>query len=257
MSSTFTVSRDQIINLALIKLGVLEVGDTADASVISHMSLNLNLMIKQMAKDGLKIWKNQEIVIPQTANQTTYVLGGPSSVPMYDSFDTGLTTPITDKPLKVIQGWYRNNLSVPYVDVPLQPLSRKEYNELGSKASTGVANSYFYDVKQNNGILYSYLTPNSFTATNYYLHLVVQMPMNDLLRAQDIPDFPNEWMNCLVWNLADQVAIDFSVPANHRQELVTRAKVYKDEMNDWDVETTSTFFQPDVRMKNYHFGNKV
>ena len=32
MSSTFTVTRDQIIQLALRKLGVLELGDTPDAA---------------------------------------------------------------------------------------------------------------------------------------------------------------------------------------------------------------------------------
>ena len=187
MSSTFTVSRDQIITTSLIKLGVLEVGDTPDASVIAHMSLNLNLLIKQMAVDGLKIWKNTELVIPVTANQTTYILGGPTSTPMYDSFDTGFTTPITDKPLKLIQAWYRNNESTPPIDTPLQILSKQEYNTLGSKFSTGVANSVFYDVKQNNGILYAYLTPNSFVATNYNIHMVMQMPMNDLNKGQDIP----------------------------------------------------------------------
>ena len=257
MSSTFTVSRDQIINLALIKLNVLEIGDTPDAATVQHASLALNLMIKAMATEGLKIWKNTELVIPVTANQTTYILGGAGSTPMYDSFDTGLTTPITDKPLKLIQAWYRNNTATPPIDVPLQTLSKQEYNTLGSKFSTGVANSVFYDVKQNNGILYAYLTPNTFVATNYSIHLVMQMPINDLNRAQDIPDFPNEWMNCLVWNLADQLAMDYTVPANHRQEIALRATGYRDHMTDWDVESTSTFFQPDLRMKNYHFGNTV
>jgi hypothetical protein len=85
----------------------------------------------------------------------------------------------------------------------------------------------------------------------------MQMPINDLNRAQDIPDFPNEWMNCLIWNLADQLAMDYTVPANHRQEIAMRAKGARDHMTDWDVESTSTFFQPDLRMKNYHFGNTV
>ena len=257
MSSTFTVSRDQIIKLALIKLNVLEIGDNPDAETINHMSMSLNLLIKQMATDGLKIWKNTELIVPVTANQTTYILGGPTSVPMYDSFDTGFTTPIVDKPLKLIQAWYRNNEATPPIDVPLQLLSKQEYNTMGSKYSTGVPNSIFYDIKQNNGIVYAYLTPNTFVATNYYLHLVMQMPMNDINKAQDIPDFPNEWMNCLVWNLADQVAMDYTVPANHRAEIMSRAKAYKDQMTDWDVESTSTFFQPDLRMKNYHFGNTV
>ena len=248
MSSTFTVTRDQIISLALRKLGVLEMGDTPDAATISNASLALNLFIKQMSTEGLKLWKNQELVIPMTNNVTTYTLGGANSVAMYDSFDTGFTTPITDKPLKLLQGFYRNNQSTPPVDTPLQMLSKKEYNELGSKQSPGVPNSIFYDIKTTYGSLYAYTTPNSTVATNYTLHLVMQMPLNDLNRAQDVPDFPNEWMNTLVWNLADQLAIEYSVPANHRQEIALRAKTYRDELTAWDVDTYSTFFQPDFRM---------
>jgi hypothetical protein len=255
MSSTFTVNRDQIIQLALRKLGVLELGDTPDPATVANASLALNLFIKQCATEGLKIWKTSELVIPLTANQTTYVLGGASSAIMYDSFN--LTTPITDKPLKVIQAWYRNTTLTSPIDTPLQLLSKQEYNILGAKQSTGVSNSIFYDVKQNNGILYVYLTPDAYTAANLELHLVAQMPMNDLNRGQDIPDFPNEWMNTLIWNLADQLAIEYSVPANHRSEIATRAKVYRDQLTDWDVEPTSTFFQIDNRMAVSNTKNSV
>jgi hypothetical protein len=248
MSSTFTVTRDQIISLALRKLGVLELGDTPDAATVTNASLALNLLIKQMNTEGLKLWKNQELVIPMTAGVNTYTLGGSSSVPMYDSFDTGFTTPITDKPLKLLQGFYRNSQASPPVDIPLQMLSKKEYNELGSKLSQGVPNSIFYDIKTTYGSLYAYTTPNNTVATNYKLHLVMQMPLQDLSRAQDIPDFPNEWMNTLIWNLADQLSIEYSVPNNHRQEIAIRAKAYKDELTAWDVDTYSTFFQPDFRM---------
>jgi hypothetical protein len=75
-----------------------------------------------------------------------------------------------------------------------------------------------------------------------------------LNKAQDTPDFPTEWMNTLVWNLADQLAIEYSVPANHRQEIAARAKMYQDDLNDWDIEATSTFFQADLRMANVVFG---
>ena len=73
------------------------------------------------------------------------------------------------------------------------------------------------------------------------------MPINDLTLADQIPDFPNEWMNTLVWNLADQMAIEYGVPMNYRQEIMQRAQAYKAQLTDWDVEPGSTFFQPDFR----------
>jgi hypothetical protein len=258
MSSIFTINRDQIIKLALRKLGVLEMGDTPDAETISNASLALNLFIKQCATHGLKLWKVEEMVVPVLDGQTIYVLGGASSDFMYNALDFAPNPdPVTDKPLKVIQGWYRNIQVTPSVDTPLQLLSKQEYNILGSKKSTGVSNSIFYDVKQDNGLLYVYLTPDAYSAANLEIHIVCQMPMNDLNRGYDVPDFPNEWMNTLVWNLADQLAIEYSVPANHRAEIATRAKVYRDELADWDVEPTSTFFQVDMRMSNAIIGNTI
>ena len=257
MSSTFTVSRDQIISLALSKLGVLDLGSTPDSLTISHASLTLNLLIKQMVTEGLKIWKVEELVMTPVANQTTYTLGGTGSFPIYDSFDTSKTTPITDKPLKLLQAFYRNNTSTPPVDIPLQLLSKQVYNLLGSKSSTGVANSIFYDYKTTYGNLYVYLTPDAYTQSNLSLHLVMQMPIQDINTAQSIPDFPNEWMNCLVWNLADQLVEDYSVPEAKANRIALRAKMYKDQLTDWDVEAYSTFFQPDLRFGVHRNGNIV
>jgi hypothetical protein len=243
MSSTYTVTRDQIITLALGKLGVLEIGDTPDANTISNASMTLNLFIKQMSTDGLKLWKISDIIVPLTVNKTSYILGGASSSLMYDSLAP--TTAITDKPLKVIQGFYRNTQTTPYIDTPFMILSKQEYNTLGSKFSTGTANSIFYDPRNLNGILYVYLTPDTNAQTYLQLHLIAQMPLNDLSLSTDIPDFPNEWMNCLVWSLADELALQYGVPMNARQEISQRAMVYKEKLSDWDVEASSTFFSPD------------
>ena len=209
MSSTFTVTRDQVIQIALLKLGVIEVGDTPDPATISNASLNLNLIIKQMNTEGLKMWKNSELIIPLVANQTSYILGGSGTTLMYDSQNPGVA--VTDKPLKAIMGFYRNTQTTPYIDTPLLLVSKQEYNQLGSKFSTGVTNTIFYDVKSLNGILYIYLTPDAYTSTNLALHLVAQMPLNDINASTDVPDFPNEWMNCLIWNLADQMLLSMQL----------------------------------------------
>ena len=106
MSSTYTVTRDQIITLALRKLGVLEIGSTPDPDTIDNAAMSLNLLIKQMSTDGLKLWKISELIISLVSGQTSYTLGGSTSVLMYDSLNP--TVAITDRPLKVIQGFYRN-----------------------------------------------------------------------------------------------------------------------------------------------------
>ena len=134
-------------------------------------------------------------------------------------------------------------------------ISKQEYNILGSKQSTGVANTIFYDPRQLNGILYVYLTPNEYTQTNLQMHLIAQLPLDDLTTALGVPNFPNEWMNCLVWNLADQMSMEYGVPMNARQEIALRANAYKTQLVDWDVEASSTFFSPDYRsISNNSYG---
>ena len=246
MSSNFTVTRDEVISMALRKLGVLEIGETPDAATVTNASLSLNLLVKSMSTEGLKLWKNSEIIIPLVTGQTTYILGGVSSTLMYDSLAP--LTAITDKPLKAIQGFYRNYLLSPYIDVPVMLLSKDEYNVLGSKYTTGIANSAFYDPKTTFGVLSVYLTPDAYASVNLKLHVVCQMPLNDLNVAGDVPDFPNEWMNCLVWNLADQLALEYGVPMNHRQEIGQRAMMYREAMTSFDVEPNSTYFTPDFRV---------
>jgi hypothetical protein len=240
MSTTFTITRDQVIQSALRKLGVLELGDTPDAATVANASLALNLFIKQMSTKGIKLWKINELVLPLVAGQSMYVIG-PSS--------TGTVDLNTDKPLKVIQAWLRDTSTNPSTDdVQIQLLSKQEYNMLGSKFSTGTPNSIFMDIRNNTSNLYVYVTPDSYTQANKQLHFVVQQPLQDIMSAQSTPDFPNEWMNVLVWNLADQLAIEYSPPVNKRMEIAARAKQYKEELEDWDVESYSTFFMPDMRM---------
>ena len=245
MSSTYTISRDQIISLALRKLGVLEIGAVPDTDTIDNAAMSLNLIIKQFSIEGLKLWKNSELIIPLTTNQSTYILGGSTSALMYDSLNP--TVAITDRPLKVIQGFYRNNSVSPHIDIPVMVISKQEYNVIGSKFSTGTANTIFYDTKKLNGVLYVYLTPDVNASTNMELHIITQLPLDDLSTALAIPDFPNEWMNCLVWNLADQLSLEYGVPMNSRQEIAMRAGTYKTLLTDWDVEAASTFFAPDFR----------
>ncbi len=154
-----------------------------------------------------------------------------------------------DKPLKVIQAWARNISVTPNIDIPLEKLSRQEYNILGSKFTQGMVNSVWYDPNTTYGTAHLFLTPDTATATNYTLYLVGQRPLGDVNLSTDIPDFPNEWMQALIWGLADELAIEYGLPINHRQEIALKAEKYRKEMEDWDVEEASTKFTPDMRMR--------
>jgi hypothetical protein len=237
MTTTYSVSRDTIISAALRKLQVLELGVTPDANTVTNSAQSLNIVIKAWQSQGIKLWTVVEYVLPLVTAQTKYIIGptGPDL--------------IADKPLKVVQAWMRNTSVTPNIDIPVELLSKQEYNWLGSKASQGMVNSIFYDPRTTTGELYCFLTPDTNTATNFQLHFVGQKPLNDITLSTDIPDFPNEWMQALIWGLADELAIEYGLPANHRAEIAMKAEKYRKEMEDWDIESNSTKFIPDTRMR--------
>lgn len=241
MSTSYTLNRDQIIVSALRKIGIIEPSDTTasiDSNIIANAVVTLNTMVKQWATEGIKLWTVVELTLPLVATKTTYLLG--------PSLDLD-----TDKPLKLIQAWIRNTSVTPHIDIPMNVISKQEYNILGSKQSTGTSNSIFMDPGLTSSTLYVYLTPDTLAASTYEMHLVVQRPIKDITSSTDTPDFPNEWLNALVWGLADELSIEFDVPLNIRQEIAMRAERYRTQLVDWDTEYNSTFFQPDYRSHIY------
>ena len=235
--TSFTVTRDQVIEAALRGLSVLEEGAQPTATATQNASFALNLIIKNWQKDGIKLWTIDNLVIPLVNGQTFYTIGP----------DVGNDV-ISNRPLKVIQGFLRNTSVTPPVDIPMQALSRQEYNMLGSKASTGTMNSYFFNPKPTYGELEVYLTPDSNTATNYAFYAVVQRPLMDMVKASDNFDFPNEWFMALKWALMAELASDYDKSLQDRSYYDMKSLAYKTSVEDWDVENASVYFVPDVRM---------
>jgi hypothetical protein len=237
-TSTYSITRDEIILTALRKLGAVEPGDTAatiDSNIVTNCAQALNLMVKQWMTEGIKLWTVIEYTITPVTNQTEYIVG-PSGPDL-----------VADRPLRLIQGVIRNIAATPYIDTPLQILSKQEYMTLGSKFSTGIANSVYLNPGSTSASVKLFLTPDVTTSTNYVIILTCQRPIYDISTATTVPDFPNEWMQALVWGLADQLSLEFGLPINHRQEVMLRAEKYKDQLTSWDIENESTFFQPDSR----------
>ena len=78
----------------------------------------------------------------------------------------------------------------------------------------------------------------------------MQLPISDITSPNSVPEFPNEWYNLLKFGLADQVAMEYGVPANIRQELMMRASKMLEDMIDWSQEEASTNFMPEMRFRN-------
>jgi len=234
--SNFVVTRNQVIEAALRGLSVLEEGAQPSAAALENCGFSLNLIMKKWQSEGVKLWTITELTLPLVAGQTTYNIGTASNNDL-----------VTDKPLRLIQSFLRNTGVSPAVDIPMTIISQQEYNILGSKFSTGTTNSVFYQPYTTYGTVSVFLTPDTNTSTNYQLHLTVQRPIYIVNNPNDNFDFPSEWFLALKWALMAEVASDYDKNLNERTYIDSKATLFKQELLDWDIEHSSTFFQPDQR----------
>lgn len=235
-TTSFTLTRDQIIQYALRKLAVLDLGATPDSTTVANASQSLDMMIKSWATKGSKLWTIQELVVPLVAGQTTYNIG-----------PTGSVSPLalaTDKPLYLMQAWIRNVSATPNNDIPLMVISLNDYNKLGSKFSSGVPNSVELQVLKDYSVLKSYVTPDAYSAGIYQYHLLVKRTLQDTGGSTTNQDFPQEWLYALGWNLAAELIADYDIPPQKAQYIEAKAAKYLMEAEDFDVEQTSVYFTP-------------
>lgn len=239
-TTSFSVNRDQIIQYALRKCGVLELGVTPDATTVSNTALALDMMIKSWITKGIKLWTVNEITFALTSNKSTYVIGPSGSTP---------STPdiVTNKPMKLIQAWIRNTSYTTPNDIPLQKLAQKDYNELGNKFSTGTPNSIYLDVGRDQSTVKLFVSPDVYSQSNLQVHLVTQRQLMDTGSATNNLDFPQEWLYAMGWNLAAEIATDYGVPESRMSYIEAKAMKLLDEVEGFDQEYASIFFNPDMR----------
>lgn len=237
-TTNFTVSRDDVIKAAMRGLSVLEESASPTADSITNASMSLNLIIKNWQKEGIKLWTISEIAIPLSANKLSYSIGPAITTSDFTS----------DKPMKVMQSFLRNNQVTPPIDIPMQVISRQEYNMLGSKSSVGLINSVYYQPLATNGIITVFMNPDSTTSANYVLYLTVQRQLMDVNVGSDNFDFPSEWFLALKWALMSEMSSDYDKTIQDRTYYDQKALYFKTEVQDSDFEDVAVRFVPDMRM---------
>lgn len=225
---SFTMTRDDIIAAALRLTGSFSSQDTIPTEDISDCAQALNILAKELATAGLPLWCVQDLAVPMVVGQNSYNL----------SAATGQTLPIRILDL-YLRGPQGN-------DVSIQVTSRYDYDTLGDKTSPGIPNQAYYDPQLGAGSIVLYNVPADNTHT---LHVVYQRQVQDFNLATDNPDFPQEAFRMLKWCLADEIALDYQTPADIRQEIGARAKLYRDGFMAFEQEQTSVYFTPAERSR--------
>lgn len=245
MAQNFFPTAAQLITDALRALAAVDPeSTTAPSTTESTNALRaLNYIVNSWSALGLQGWCHKTV---------SYTLSAANS---YTIGPSGATITAA-RPLKIIQAWLRDT-STDAVDIPINIISRDEYNMLSVKTSDGPPTSLFYDPEYDRdatnsganakGKIYVWPQPTSTEVTNYDLYMVVQRPLQDFSATTDTLDFPQEWFNAIKWNLAYQLSFEYGTVVEKQDRIRKLAEETLELAKSWDVDQTPVFFQPENR----------
>jgi len=142
------------------------------------------------------------------------------------------------RPLRVPAG--RRILYQGLIETPLtKMMSRQEYMDLPNKYNPGLVTQAFYNPGRDQGQMFVWNTP--VDATNG-VRFTWYRPIQDFLTTDDAPDLPQEWVNCLDWNLALELCPRYSVPPERFDRISAMAQQKMTLMEGWDREFQSVYF---------------
>lgn len=143
------------------------------------------------------------------------------------------------RPLEIIEARYHYRHGT---DVPLHIVDAEQYKRIPNKNAYGKAVEVYYDPQLNHGALYVW--PVSQTVRDW-LVLTVKIPVDDLDSVVDNAQFPPEWLEALIYNLAERLAPEFGRAPT--LEVKTRAYESLQEAIQADRGTLPYRFAPNLK----------
>jgi len=141
------------------------------------------------------------------------------------------------RPTKIIHALRRDKNDL---DTEVSIIGEKDYRQQSNKGSAGPPVEIWYQPTLTTGTLYVW--PVDGGANFDKLILSAQYYPDDFDAASDNPEFPIEWGNTLVWNLAAEIASEHGVPEKEQAKLWQIANYKLNQSLDFDVENASVEF---------------
>jgi hypothetical protein len=218
---------DRLIRQALRDCGRLQYGSNPPSEAVDDALTRLTDIINTWQTQGLKLWLNSIVTLTLVADQVSYTLGPGGS-------------PAGVKPTRILAGWYVSSTGSRR---PLHPLSWTDYNSLGTHSVSGAVNSYFVDKQLLNLVVKLWSPPNATAATGT-VQLLRQEQATAWTELDENIAFPVEWFQALRWALADELCS--GQPQLIMERCERKAMMYRELLEDWDVEDTGTRIAPDM-----------
>lgn len=124
-------------------------------------------------------------------------------------------------------------------ETPMTIMSRQEYMDTPNKLSPGTPTQWFYSPQRDKGLFYIWPAPQR---SAWAIRFTWYRPLADLLTPDNTVDFPQEWVNPLIWALANEMLPDYDCPPNRATMIKEQAAVYSDLVQSYDRESEPVQF---------------
>ena len=266
-STDWTRTRNELLTRSLRIVGAVADENSPTASQLSTANEALNAMIKAWQNDDIFLWARDwetktfnastEVtgtdgnIYECTRSHTMAAVNHPITGADYTTFwykrgSTGGTwtlgnsaTAIGDfevasDTLDIEKAFIRDNDS----DTPIDIVPLAKYLDVYQKFNTGKPYMLALD-KQLTPRVYLYHPPD---VTTYVLHYLRVRKLEDFDAAANNPDFPERWINAVVWGLADQIGAEYSLPLQERLYNLGESKRWYEMAKKDNKETSDSDF---------------
>lgn len=186
--------------------------------------------------DNTRYWTT--ILSIDSSVQVTLTAGIPSTSKSGSSVFT--FTELIGRPNRVLS--YRRKTFLTDNEIPVLSFSRDQYFNQVNKASQGTVVNCYYSPQLTNGRLYVWQTASS---VNDFVRFTFERQLQDVTLDTDSLDFPQEWLEAIIYNLAARLSDDYDVPPVKQQSVNAKAAQFLDDLMGWDEEMESLNLQPD------------
>ena len=144
------------------------------------------------------------------------------------------------KPLRIPTARRIQNSNGTAQEIEMIQTARLDYERLPNKLSSGVPVQFYYDPKISDGDFYVWPVP---TTSSLYVNITYYRPLNIFDTSATAPDFPNEWLSAIKYQLAVRCFGLFGLPV--RNDIVAIAERALESVQSWDTDSEPINFSYD------------
>ena len=221
-------------------IGTTTTADMAALDIIAPVTSSVGMLagdyVGLLLDTGIRHWTT--IFSVDTATQISLTVGVPSVV---TSGKTVFTfTSLIERPLRITSS--RRKTYGKDNEIPIESWPKNTYFNQVNKETQGTVVSAYYSPLLTNGRYYVWQTASS---ANDYIRITFERTIEDVDLESETLDIPQEWHECVIYNLAARLLDSYKVPPQKEQSITSKAGYFLDVCLGWDQEIESIDIYPE------------